>query len=243
VLIGAGGQAREIIAQVDEINAAAGMQRDPAARNAGGSDADADADAARAAVSALVHGPRWNLLGLIVDDAFRGSGPVDGFPQLGPPEWLRTNPGVFVCVAIGDPALRLRLAQRASAAAAAGFATLVHPRAWVAARATIGPGCQIMAGALVNAHARLGAHVILNLGSSVSHDCVLGDGVTLGPGARLAGGVTVGAAASIGMGALVLPGIAIGRGATIGAGAVVTRPVADGATVVGNPARARAKGR
>ena len=160
VLVGAGGHARELIAQVEAINLCA---------SAG--------DAVRAP---------WTLLGLLVDDAFRGTDPVDGYPQLGAPDWLASHADVWVSVAVGDPAQRLSLARRAAAAGAAGFATLVHPRAWVAPRATLGAGCQVMAGALVNAHAQLGEHVILNLGSSVSHDCVLGHGVTLGPGARLA---------------------------------------------------------
>ena len=212
VLVGAGGHARELIAQVEAINHCA---------SAG--------DAVRAP---------WTLLGLLVDDAFRGTDPVDGYAQLGAPDWLASHADVWVSVAVGDPAQRLSLARRAAAAGAAGFATLVHPRAWVAPRATLGAGCQVMAGALVNAHAQFGEHVILNLGSSVSHDCVLGSGVTLGPGARLAGGVTIGDATAVGMGALVLPGVAVGCNATIGAGAVVTRAVPDGATVVGNPARA-----
>ena len=251
VLIGAGGHAREIIAQVEAINAHAESTGVQAAATDARTDApdhfarvrDAHAPPARSGPLDTDTPPiRWHLLGLLVDDAWRGTEPVDGTPQLGPPEWLRARADVWACVAVGDPALRLRLAGRAAAAGAAGFATLVHPRAWIAPRVTLGPGCQIMAGALVNAHASLGAHVILNLGSSVSHDCVLGDGVTLGPGARLAGGVTIGAATAVGMGALVLPGVSVGRDATIGAGAVVTRPVPDGVTVVGNPARVLQRG-
>ncbi|MBI2610956.1 N-acetyltransferase [Candidatus Kaiserbacteria bacterium] len=44
--------------------------------------------------------------------------------------------------------------------------------------------------------------------------------------------------ASIGSNATILPGITIGEGALVGAGAVVTKDVPDGATVLGNPARA-----
>ena len=44
---------------------------------------------------------------------------------------------------------------------------------------------------------------------------------------------------SIGANATILPGITIGENATVGAGAVVTRSVADGVTVMGNPARAK----
>lgn len=49
--------------------------------------------------------------------------------------------------------------------------------------------------------------------------------------------VTIGKNVWVGGGAIILPGVTIGDDAIIGAGAVVTKPVASGATVVGNPAR------
>lgn len=45
--------------------------------------------------------------------------------------------------------------------------------------------------------------------------------------------------ASIGAGAVILPGVTIGANSLIGAGSVVTRDVPEGATVYGNPAKAR----
>lgn len=50
-------------------------------------------------------------------------------------------------------------------------------------------------------------------------------------------GPTIRSGAKVGAGAVLLPGVVIGRDALIGAGAVVTADVADGAVVVGNPAR------
>jgi len=41
----------------------------------------------------------------------------------------------------------------------------------------------------------------------------------------------------IGLGGQVLPGVRIGAWATVGAGAVVIRPVGEGETVAGCPAR------
>jgi acetyltransferase-like isoleucine patch superfamily enzyme len=50
-------------------------------------------------------------------------------------------------------------------------------------------------------------------------------------------GITIGDDAWVGDSVIVLDGVNVGRGAVIGAGSVVTRDVADGAVVVGNPAR------
>lgn len=48
--------------------------------------------------------------------------------------------------------------------------------------------------------------------------------------------------ASIGSGAVIMCGVVVGERALVGAGAVVTRDVADGAVVMGNPARAKVNG-
>ncbi len=113
----------------------------------------------------------------------------------------------------------------------------VHPRAYVARGAEIGPGCQILMSATVGAKACLGTQVILNTAASVDHECIVGDGVHLGPGARLSGRVRVGRCTFIGMGAVVLPDVTVGENVIIGAGAVVNRPVPDGQVFAGVPAR------
>ncbi len=115
----------------------------------------------------------------------------------------------------------------------------VHPRAFVAASATLGAGSQVLALAAVGVEARLGRACIVNTGATVDHECRLGDGVHVCPGAHLAGLVEVGERAMIGTGAVVLPRLRVGADARVGAGAVVTRDVPAGATVVGNPARRR----
>jgi sugar O-acyltransferase (sialic acid O-acetyltransferase NeuD family) len=117
------------------------------------------------------------------------------------------------------------------------FATLVHPRAAVSARARLGrgvclgPGCAIAGAVVIEDHAWLGAHVV------VGHDSVLGACATLAAAATIAGGVRLGASAYVGSGAVIRPGCVVGEGAMIGMGAVVLRDVAPGATLVGNPAR------
>ncbi len=115
--------------------------------------------------------------------------------------------------------------------------TAVHPSAFVADNARLGPGCQILAHAVVAVECELGRDCIVNTAASVDHEGRLGDGVHLAPGARLAGCVSVGDYAMVGAGAIVLPRTRIGEGAVIGAGAVVLRDVEAWTVVAGNPAR------
>jgi sugar O-acyltransferase (sialic acid O-acetyltransferase NeuD family) len=115
--------------------------------------------------------------------------------------------------------------------------TLIHPTAFVADDATLGPGCQVLAQAAVCSAVRMGRAVIVNTAASIDHDCRIGDGVHVAPGAHLAGEIVVGDRAFVGLGAAILPRLRVGEDAVVGAGAVVTRDVPAGTTVVGNPAR------
>ncbi|MDB5457169.1 MAG: sugar O-acyltransferase, sialic acid O-acetyltransferase NeuD family, partial [Caulobacter sp.] len=94
-------------------------------------------------------------------------------------------------VAIGDNALRRKLADRATAA---GFTLVsaIHPSAVISPSARLGAGVAVMAGAVVNADTVVGDLAILNTRSSVDHDGVIGSAAHIGPGCALAGGVTVG---------------------------------------------------
>ena len=116
-------------------------------------------------------------------------------------------------------------------------AALVHPRAFVALSATLGPGAQVLANAAVAADARVGEACIVNTSASVDHECELDEGAHIGPGAVLAGCVRVGRCSFVGSAAVVLPRIRIGQNVVIGAGAVVTRDLPDGVVAYGNPAR------
>ncbi|MBB2999587.1 serine O-acetyltransferase [Paraburkholderia tropica] len=85
-----------------------------------------------------------------------------------------------------------------------------------------------------------GMGVVIGETAEVGDDCTIYQGVTLG-GTSLTRGAkrhpTLGAGVIVGAGAKVLGGFTVGAQAKIGSNAVVVKPVPEGATAVGNPAR------
>ena len=72
-------------------------------------------------------------------------------------------------VANGNPALR-QTWQQVLEQVAAPLGVVLHPRASVSARAQIGPGFVVLAGAVVNAYPFLHTGVLVNGGAVVDHD-------------------------------------------------------------------------
>ena len=117
------------------------------------------------------------------------------------------------------------------------FVTVVHPTAHVSSSAVLGSGVQVLGGAQVNAGAVLGDDAVINTAAVVEHHVRIGEHSHLATGAITTGGVTIGDRCFVGAGAVLVPGVTIGDDVVIGAGAVVIDDVANGARVVGVPAR------
>ena len=154
--------------------------------------------------------------------------------------WIKSQKRAEIgfCIAIGNPHGRVRLRlHELLVSEGLSPATIAHPSAVIAEDAIIGSGSQILAGAIIDPEVQIGRQCIINLNAVVGHEDVIEDGAEVGPGATVCGVVHVGVNAWIGAGATVLPRIRIGADAMVGAGAVVMRNVAEGVTVIGNPAR------
>ena len=141
---------------------------------------------------------------------------------------------IEVIIAIGNNAVRKKLVNENDNFE---YDKLIHPRANISKRTTIGEGSVVMAGVSINADVIIGSHCIVNTNASVDHDCMIENFVHISPNVALAGNVEVGEGTHIGIGTCVIQGIKIGKWCTIGAGTVVIKDVPHGATVVGNPGK------
>lgn len=103
-------------------------------------------------------------------------------------------------------------------------------------------GIEIHPGAVIGRRVFIdhGMGVVIGETAELGDDCTIYQGVTLG-GTSLYRGAkrhpTLGKGVVIGAGAQVLGGFTVGDGAKVGSNAVVVKPVPEGATAVGNPAR------
>lgn len=137
-----------------------------------------------------------------IDDVHQGEGVLGPFSSV-----QRTHPPTgYACVnAVGysDLAARRTVSARIQEA---GYTmpVLVHPRAYVSAASSVGPGCFVMAGAIVDCRVSLADNVVVWPGVCVSHDCTIAANTFLSPNCTVCGDCRVGADCFVGAGAVIV---------------------------------------
>ena len=144
-------------------------------------------------------------------------------------------------ITIGEPKFRREAFERMAEAGYRG-ARLIHPAAEICPDAELGEGAVIGFGVTVGSLARIGKNFYAAKGASVGHDAVIGNHSRVGAGAFIGGHTVIGENAFIGSGALLKDRIHVGDYSVVAIGSAVFSDVAEGTTVMGNPARVTNEG-
>ena len=180
--------------------------------------------------------PRFHILGFLDDDPSMVGKRLNDYPVFEAHTFLKNHRGISVALAVGQPLIRMAVADRLSGYAL-HYPNLIHPTVRMSTTNTLGMGNILCAGVIVTVNTRIGNFCHLNLKTTVGHDCVLEDFTTTACGVDLAGKSHIGKGAYLGNHATVLPSVRVGEKAVVGAGAVVNRELPAATVSVGVPAR------
>lgn len=159
----------------------------------------------------------------------------NGYPVIGSVSDAQMFPDSSFIVAIGNAKVREQI-QKSLMNKGLNVVTLIHPKAVIGEKVTIGIGSVIMAGAVINSATNIGEGCIINTCASVDHDCNIADYVHVSVGSHIAGTVSIGERTWIGIGATISNNISITSDCMIGAGAVVIKSICTQGTYIGIPA-------
>jgi acetyltransferase EpsM len=178
-----------------------------------------------------------NIVGFLDDNVSRIGQEIFKIPVLGPISSLSDYEIEGIVIAVGDNAIRYRIAESLQLDESISWLTVTHPEAVISKYATIESGTVVMGGVVINPDTKIGKHSIVNTGAKIDHDCVIGDFAHVAPGTTLAGNVTVEDKAFLGAGCSVIPGCTIGEGAIIGAAAAIISDIPPFVVAKGIPAK------
>ncbi|MDR1885243.1 MAG: acetyltransferase [Synergistaceae bacterium] len=180
---------------------------------------------------------RWKDIVFIDDSHSEGADEIlKGVRVMGFDAAAGSDSDIEVVIAVGEPSVRARLAERV-AAAGVGLATLVHPGVNITDCTSVGEGTIIGCGAIVSPDVTIGRNVLLQPLSVVAHDCRIGDNSVVSTFVIMAGACAVGERVYIGMSATIKERVTIGDDVIIGMCSAVYRDVPSGMIALGNPAR------
>lgn len=182
-------------------------------------------------------GEQVECIGFLVDPDFAGPAMVHGVSVSQDLAGFASDTSVRFIVALGNAAIRARIAARIQDVVGPRFATVIHPSCIIGDTVSIASGSVVLPNTSITTDVSIGEHVLINPHVSISHNCLIEDYVSVGPSATLAGGVYIEQGCEIGAGATITPRQRIGRWSIVGAGTVVIASVAPNTTVVGAPAR------
>ena len=186
------------------------------------------------------HGTRWDRISYVaVSRAEIGTELPFGRVEHCDEDILSGDFIADVVLAVGEPHLRVRIAERYTKIPTLSFPNLIDPAVdYDPAQITMGIGNVIHRGVTMTVNAVMGDFNFFNKNSILSHDTIVGSFNTISPSATILSNSRLGDGCSIGANACILPKVKVADRTILGASSLLRRDVVEpGQTLIGVPAR------
>lgn len=194
---------------------------------------------AKSVISVLQVQAKWQLAGLLEENAAVTERQVLGYPVLGDQSQLDNLYKAGITngfVAIGNNAERGRIANMLIEH---GFelVSIIHPSACLMTDCVVEEGTFIHALTLIGPECHIGRNTIVQPHTTLGHEGRIGECVQFCPGVHVGGKSVIGNYCFFGPGAVIYPGVKIGSHVSVGANSVINKDVPAHSVIAGNPAR------
>lgn len=184
--------------------------------------------------------PEWEFAGYLNDRVAAG-GTIESYPVLGKlANWLSfAEAGCFfinTIYRIDGQQQRIDLFESLNIPDDR-LATFVHPLAYVAPNARLGPGTVVMPLAAVSAATMLAKGCLVMVSATVLHNTRIGRYCHLAAQCCVGANMNIADGVHIGLNATARENLTIGRNSTLGMGSVLTKDMGDNEIWTGNPAK------
>ncbi len=141
---------------------------------------------------------QFKVIGFVDDGEQKGT-IINKIEVLGDVDYLLNCNNISIVLAIGNPIIRKKIAEKIGRNSSINFPNIIHPNVSIqdSEYFKIGKGCFISEGCIITTNVTLENFCFINIGCSLHHDTCIESYSVLMPGVRITGGATIGEASYI----------------------------------------------
>jgi sugar O-acyltransferase (sialic acid O-acetyltransferase NeuD family) len=175
----------------------------------------------------LLQDPRYEVIGLTVDDEYVNQGGIEGVETV-PLSKLQQRYDVadyVIIMAVGYNGLNRNREALFDRVKDMGYTveTYIHPDAKIYTESPLGEGSVVLANAVLEPHAKLGADTLVWCNTTLAHHSEVGDHCWIASGSVISGHAVVKNNVFLGVNATVVNKVIVGEFCIIGGGALITK--------------------